>query len=127
MFNRVQIWGLRWPGQDLKWLLTKPILYIFCSMLWVIVGLEDYLVCIKMVMFNGGVQVFLKDLLIQMLIHSSFDSTNVTRAFCRNATPDHHCSASVFHCLSYLPRLFSFIIPIPRTTLRIETTNFGFV
>ena len=72
MFDRVQVWGLAGPLNDIQRLVPKPLLRCLGCVLRVVVLLEGESLSQSEVL-SALAQVFIKDLLVLCSVHLSLD------------------------------------------------------
>jgi hypothetical protein len=91
--------------------------------------LENPFLSIHFVFLNGIVQIFFKNLLIQVLIHRALKLPNEPGTVGGYTAPDHQRAASMFDGLLDLSRLSALTVayPAPRPSIQTEAIDFRFV
>jgi len=125
VLDRVEVWRLGWPLQNLEWLPIQPLLDTPRFVLRVIVLLENGSLGIHVVPFDRSEQVVPQDSLVHMLVHHTLDLAHESRAVGGHAAPDHDGSASMLDCLLDMAWLLALTVanPAPRTPIRAEAID----
>src|SRR5258708_15338073 len=98
MLNSIDIRGLRRPHHDIKSMVCQP---SFTSVFGVIILLEDHLLRSFAPILKAILELILKDMNIEVVIHIAINFSSIPHPIPPKAAPQHHMSTSKLECSLY--------------------------
>ena len=96
MFDRVEVWRLRWPSQHLDPVVFEPFARDQRGMLGVVILLEINFAHVQPVISERLEKLAAEDRYVQLRIHTAVDATRVANTSSCHATPKHQVPTSKF-------------------------------
>src|SRR5262245_50250053 len=94
MFNLIEVWRLRWPFQNLNFVIFEPIAGDTGDVFGIVVLLEDNFAHVQLVVSKRFKKLVIEDLSIKLRIHRTIDATRTADAFGCHAAPKHKASTT---------------------------------
>src|ERR1700676_2481909 len=103
MFDRAEVWRLRWPLHNSESTLVKPLRSPCTLVFRVVILLKDHIGGGFVVIFHRLLKFVLQDGSVELCIHLSFNPGCISNTFPHHTAPHHHISTPKFHCALHKP------------------------